>query len=205
MDSVGKNIVWSESSVGRGERRKLTGQNGCVVWLTGLSGSGKSTIAKKLERRLLEAGRMAYILDGDNIRHGLCSDLGFSPEDRSENIRRVGEVAALFADAGVVAIAAFISPFEADRRGAREAAGDNCFFEIFLDTPLDVCENRDPKGLYKKARRGEIEDFTGLGSPYEKPADPALSIDTSTVSVEEAVDAISELLECCRPTERKEK
>jgi len=154
----------------------------------------KIHIAKKLERRLLEAGRMAYILDGDNVRHGLCSDLGFSADDRSENIRRIGEVAALFADAGVITVAAFISPFAADRRRAAEAVGERRFIEVFLDTPLDVREDRDPKGLYEKARNGEIENFTGLDSPYEKPTAPALAIDTSSVSVDNAVGMISALL-----------
>ncbi len=189
-DAGEKNIVWSKSLLDASERKALTGQTGCVVWLTGLSGSGKSTIAKMLERRLLEAGRMAYILDGDNIRHGLSADLGFSEDNRAENIRRIGEVAALFADAGVVAIAAFISPFEAGRRKAKAAVGEERFVEVFVDAPLDVCETRDPKGLYKKARKGEIGDFTGIDSPYEKPSNPDLVIDTSTATVKEAVERL---------------
>lgn len=188
------NIVWSASYLSRSEREQLVGQKGCVVWLTGLSGSGKSTIAKELELKLVKGKSMAYVLDGDNIRHGLCSDLGFSDLDRSENIRRIGAASALFADAGVIAITAFISPFEKGRELAKESVGDDRFFEIFLNVPLAVCEERDPKGLYKKARNGEIENFTGIDSPYENPTHPQLAVDTSTLSVEESVDAILAML-----------
>ena len=190
-----RNLTWSESGVSRDFRERKIGQRGCVIWLTGLSGSGKSTIARKLESSLVSKGTLAYVLDGDNIRHGLCADLGFSSEERDENIRRVGEVAALFADAGVVTIAAFISPFRKAREKARKAAPENAFFEVYLDVPLEVCENRDPKGLYKKVRDGEISEFTGISSPYEKPETCELRIDTSKVSISKAVNLILELIE----------
>ena len=189
-----ENIVWSASHLSREEREKLIGQKGCVVWLTGLSGSGKSTIARELEWKLVNEKRIAYVLDGDNIRHGLCADLGFSDEDRSENIRRIGAAAALFADAGIIAITAFISPFAHGRELARKSVGEARFFEVFLNVPLAVCEERDPKGLYKKARNGEIEEFTGIDSPYEEPSHPQLAIDTSQLSVTESVAAIISML-----------
>jgi adenylylsulfate kinase len=192
--NMDKNLTWSESVVTREYREKATGQRGCVIWLTGLSGSGKSTIARELERQLIENGKMAYVLDGDNVRQGLCSDLGFSAEDRDENIRRVGEVAALFADSGVVTIAAFISPFIAARNRVAKTMGYERFFEVHLDVPLEVCEQRDPKGLYKKVRKGEIPEFTGVTSPYESPEHPALRIDTSKISVEDAVRLILDLI-----------
>ncbi|MBN1863374.1 MAG: adenylyl-sulfate kinase [Victivallales bacterium] len=185
-----ENIVWSAGFLSKSEREQLTGHKGCVVWLTGLSGSGKSTIAKELELSLVKSGNMAYILDGDNIRHGLNSDLGFSDDGRDENIRRIGEVAALFADAGVIAITAFISPFAKGREQARRAAGNSRFFEVFLDVPLHVCEARDPKGLYGKARKGEISNFTGIDSVYEKPHAPELVLDTSALSVEDSVKMV---------------
>ena len=154
------------------------GQRGCVVWFTGLSGSGKSTLARALEERLVSSGHLVYVLDGDNIRHGLNCDLGFSPEDRNENIRRIGEVAALFRDAGIVVLTAFISPYRADRDLARQAVGEDRFLEVFVDAPLATCEERDPKGLYVKARAGEIPEFTGLTAPYEEPPNPALVVNT---------------------------
>jgi len=184
------NITWSAGTVTADQRRRLLGQRGCVIWLTGLSGSGKSTIARALEERLIGIGRVAYVLDGDNIRHRLNSDLGFSPDERDENIRRVGEVGALFADAGVIAIAAFISPYQAARDRARAAAPDGAFVEAFVDAPLGVCETRDPKGLYRRARAGEIADFTGIDAPYEPPARPEVSLHTGTESVVESVDTI---------------
>lgn len=170
----------------------MNGKRGAVVWLTGLSGSGKTTVAHALAEALNRTGHLAYVLDGDRLRTGLNSDLGFSPDDRAENIRRAGEVAALFADAAVIAIAAFISPYREGRDGARRTAGAERFFEIYLDTPIDECERRDAKGLYRRARAGEIEDFTGVSAPYEPPPDPDLHI--RACSVEESVDRIAALL-----------
>jgi bifunctional enzyme CysN/CysC len=172
------NVVWHPSHIDRGARVADTGQRGATVWLTGLSGSGKSTVAVALEALLVGRGQAAYVLDGDNLRHGLNGDLGFSAEDRSENVRRVGEVARLFADAGVVALVPLISPYRADRdraRAAHEAAGVP-FVEVFVDTPLELCEQRDPKGLYARARAGEITGFTGIDDPYEAPASPELRL-----------------------------
>jgi len=162
-------------------------QKGATIWLTGLSGSGKSTIAKELERQLTEQGKLCYILDGDNIRHGLNRDLGFSMEDRKENIRRIAEVAALMNEAGVIVITSFISPYLSDRSDAREVIGVERMIEVFIDTPLETCEARDPKGLYKKARSGEITQFTGISDPYEPPVNPEITI--STEQVEPAVAA----------------
>jgi adenylylsulfate kinase len=189
------NIVWHQGAVNREDRQRLNGHRGCTVWLTGLSGAGKSTIAVDLEKRLLERGVRTYILDGDNVRHGLNKNLGFSPEDRTENIRRIGEVAKLFTDAGMVALTAFISPYRADRDQVRGlmAAGD--FVEVFVDCPVDVCEQRDVKGLYKKARAGEIKEFTGVSAPYEAPLRPELALDTSAQSVEESAKQILAYLE----------
>jgi adenylylsulfate kinase len=173
-----RNLRRHDGTVTRADRERLLGQRGTVVWLTGLSGSGKSTLARALEQRLARAGRLAVVLDGDNVRHGLCADLGFSAADRAENIRRIGHVAALLADAGVLAITAFISPFRADRAAARAVVGDG-FVEVFVDTPLAACEARDVKGLYAKARAGEIAEFTGVGSPYEPPGSPELHLATA--------------------------
>ena len=179
------NIVWHQGAVTREDRQRLNGHRGCTVWLTGLSGAGKSTIAVDLEKRLLERGVRTYILDGDNVRHGLNKNLGFSPEDRTENIRRIGEVAKLFTDAGMVALTAFISPYRADRDQVRGlmAAGD--FVEVFVDCPVDVCEQRDPKGLYKKARAGQLKNFTGIDDPYEAPLRAELTIDATSTSPQE--------------------
>ena len=162
---------------------------GFTIWFTGLSGAGKSTIAMEVERRLFNKGYQVYVLDGDNVRHGLNANLGFSPEDRAENIRRVGEVAALFADAGLIVITAFISPYRADRQRARSAAGDS-FHEIYIRADLATCESRDPKGLYKKARRGEISDFTGITAPYEEPESAELVVDTAKSDLEHSVAKI---------------
>ena len=189
-----KNIVWSQSNISPAQREKLLGYKGAVVWLTGLSGSGKSTIAKALEEELFRNGRNAYILDGDNVRHSLNADLGFSDEDRDENIRRVGAVAALFADAGIITIVSFISPFEIGRQKARQMVGDERFFEVFLNVPLKICEQRDPKGLYKKVRDGQISKFTGIDSPYEQPSNPDLIIDTAEKDVSYAVSEIINML-----------
>jgi adenylylsulfate kinase len=180
------NIVWHRGAVTREDRAQLNGHRGCTVWLTGLSGAGKSTIAVDLEKRLLERGVRTYILDGDNIRHGLNKNLGFSPEDRTENIRRIGEVAKLFTDAGLVAVTAFISPYRADRDQVRALMQPGDFVEVFLDCPVEVCEQRDVKGLYKKARAGEIKEFTGVSAPYEPPAKPELAINTAGQTVDES-------------------
>jgi bifunctional enzyme CysN/CysC len=181
-----ENITAVQSRVSPAERAGRNGHKGGVLWLTGLSGSGKSTIALELERQLFDAGYSVYVLDGDNIRHGLSSNLGFSPEDRSENIRRIGEVAALFADAGYIVVTAFISPYQADRDMARKAVGDD-FHEIFVKADVGLCERRDPKGLYQKARRGEIPEFTGVSAPYEAPADPEYTVDTAALDVDASV------------------
>jgi adenylylsulfate kinase len=189
------NIVWHQGAVTRNDRAQLNGHRGCTVWLTGLSGSGKSTIAVDVEKRLLERGVHTYILDGDNIRHGLNKNLGFSPEDRTENIRRIGEVAKLFTDAGLVAITAFISPYRADRDQVRAIMQAGDLIEVFVDCPVEVCEQRDVKGLYKKARAGEIKEFTGISAPYEAPAKAELTINTAGQSVEESAKQILEYLE----------
>ncbi|HWP65537.1 MAG TPA: adenylyl-sulfate kinase [Candidatus Limnocylindria bacterium] len=189
------NIVWHQGAVTREDREQLNGHKGCTVWLTGLSGSGKSTIAVDLEKRLCERGVRAYILDGDNIRHGLNKNLGFSPEDRTENIRRIGEVAKLFTDAGTVTITAFISPYRADRDQVRALMKNGDFIEVYVDCPVEVCEQRDVKGLYKKARAGEIREFTGISAPYEPPNSPELTIKTSQQSVEESSMQILRYLE----------
>ena len=188
------NIYWSRSKVTSGQRELRNAHCGCVIWFTGLSGSGKSTIAAELERELFNGGRQTCILDGDNIRHGLCSDLGFSPKDRTENIRRIGEVARLFADTGIICITAFISPYRADRDLARKIISAGKFIEIYLSAPLEVCEQRDPKGLYTRARAGEIKDFTGISAPYEPPLKPEIELPTNTLSVDECVAIILERL-----------
>jgi bifunctional enzyme CysN/CysC len=184
------NITAVEHRIGAEERWRRHGHSGGVVWLTGLSGSGKSTLAIELERRLFDRGWQAYVLDGDNVRHGLSADLGFSPEDRAENIRRIGEVAALFAQAGLVVITAFISPYRSDRAMARKAAG-SMFREVYVSADLSICEGRDPKGLYKKARRGEIPDFTGISAPYESPERPELVVDTAGQTVEQSTENLT--------------
>lgn len=187
---VSQNIVKSESLVSAEDRQKLLGQKGATVWLTGLSGSGKSTVAKELEQQLIQQGQLCYVLDGDNVRHGLNRDLGFSMEDRKENIRRIAEVAALMNDAGVIVITSFISPYISDRQSAREVIGDESFIEVFVDTPIEVCEQRDPKGLYKKARAGEIQQFTGISDPYEAPQDAELTLETESLSPQNAAEII---------------
>ena len=182
-----KNIVWHKSTVERGERESINGHKGVTVWLTGLSGSGKSTLDNLLEKALWERGARGYVLDGDIVRHGRNKDLGFSPEDRTENIRRIGEVAALFTDAGVINVTAFISPYREDRDQARACASEGRFVEVFVDCDLDECERRDPKGLYKKARAGEIPEFTGISAPYEAPDKAELTINTTRSSEDESV------------------
>lgn len=189
------NIYWSRGKVTAEQREARNRHRGCVLWLTGLSGSGKSTIATELERELFNLGRHVYILDGDNIRHGLCSDLGFSHEDRTENIRRIGEVAKLFADAGVICITAFISPYRADRTLARSILPRNRFLEVYVNAPVAVCEKRDPKGLYAKARSGEIRNFTGVSAPYEAPENPEIELNTDQLTIPESVARILEFLD----------
>jgi adenylyl-sulfate kinase len=185
-----KDIVWHDHKITRAERAANKNQKPCLLWFTGLSGSGKSTIANALDVALHERGYHTFLLDGDNVRHGLCSDLGFSDEDRVENIRRIGEVSKLFADSGLIVLSAFISPFVSDRRMVRKLFPAGEFIEVFMDTPLDTCEDRDPKGLYKKARAGEIKRFTGIDSPYEAPPHPEVRLDTSTMTVDECVEAL---------------
>ncbi len=189
------NIKWHHGKITKVDRVNLLNQKGVTIWLTGLSGSGKSTIAVELEHALIENRHQAYILDGDNIRHGLNKNLGFSPEDRTENIRRIGEVAKLFTDAGIITITAFISPYREDRDAVRRLLNDGEFIEVYVKCPLDVCEERDTKGLYKKARAGEVKDFTGISAPYEEPLNPELTIDSSKLTVEESTRAVLNYLE----------
>jgi len=190
--SIGKatNIVWHHSTVTRAARAHQRGHRSAILWFTGLSGAGKSTLANAVNSALFEQGLACYVLDGDNIRHGLCNDLGFSDADREENIRRIGEVAKLFLDAGVVVLTAFVSPFRADRQRARALVGPGDFIEIHCAADLDVCERRDTKGLYAKARAGEIKEFTGISSPYEAPEEPELRVDTGSRSLEESVEQV---------------
>ena len=189
------NITWHDHAVTREERHALRGHKGAILWFTGLSGSGKSTLANAVEGALYEKGFQTYVLDGDNVRHGLNKDLGFSPEDRHENIRRIGEVAHLFADAGLIAMTAFISPYVADRTMVRQMSSANRFIEIYCHSSLEVCEQRDPKGLYKKARAGEIKQFTGIDAPYEAPPQPELTIETGTQSLEDCAGEVVRYLE----------
>jgi adenylylsulfate kinase len=183
------NVVWHDHVITRNERESFLGQKGVLLWLTGLSGSGKSTIASIIEKKLHDNGKLCYILDGDNIRHGLNSDLGFSEEDRKENIRRVGEVAKLFVDAGIIVITAFISPFKEDRDSVRKKIGKD-FKEIYIRCDIKTCEKRDPKGLYKKARSGDIKEFTGVSQDYEEPENPEMTIDSDKISAEDSVNMI---------------
>ena len=189
------NIVWHEASVDRAARADKRGHRSAILWFTGLSGSGKSTLANAVNAALFERGLATYVLDGDNVRHGLCKDLGFSDADREENIRRIGEVAKLFLDAGVIVLTAFVSPFRADRDKARDLVEAGDFFEIFCAADLDVCESRDPKGLYAKARSGAIKEFTGISSPYEAPDTPELKIDTGAQELAESVEVVIRALQ----------
>ncbi|MGG0719626.1 adenylyl-sulfate kinase [Robertmurraya massiliosenegalensis] len=184
------NLTWHKSTISKLERRNQNGHGSCVLWFTGLSGSGKSTIANAVSSELFRHGINEYVLDGDNIRHGLNKDLGFSEKDRTENIRRIGEVAKLFVDSGKIVTTAFISPFQSDRDQVRALFEDDEFFEIYIDCPLEECEKRDPKQLYAKARRGEIKDFTGINSPYEAPKYPDLVIHTNELTIQESVEKI---------------
>ena len=196
-----KNLRWHAGEVSRQERCERLGQRGLVVWMTGLSGSGKSTIAVGVEKELNALGHTVYRLDGDNIRHGLNADLGFSEEDRAENIRRVAEVASLFQDAGLITLVSFISPMRAMRSSARERIGPDAFFEVFVKADVDTCRQRDTKGLYEKAVKGEIGDFTGVSAPYEEPDNPQLVVDTTRLSVEQSVAAV---VQAVRPLIHKE-
>jgi len=189
------NITWHESTVTVEDREKLLNQRGCVVWFTGLSGSGKSTLANAVAYLLHEREHHTYVLDGDNVRHGLNKNLGFSPEDREENIRRVGEVSKLFVDAGTIVMTAFISPYRADRDQARDLIIDDRFVEVYVECPLDVCEERDPKGLYKKARTGEIKEFTGISAPYEEPLKSEVVVNTSELTIIESAQKVIKHLE----------
>lgn len=188
------NIVWHHGQLSEAQRLEKLGQKGAVIWLTGLSGSGKSTVAREVELALVENGLNAYVLDGDNIRHGLNKNLGFSPEDRKENIRRIGEVAKLFCEANVITLTAFISPYREDRDLARSLVPEGQFFEVFCDAPLETCEERDPKGLYKKARAGEIPEFTGISAPYETPDKPELRLKTGDEDLESSTRDILQML-----------
>ena len=194
-ESKSTNITWHAGQVTRKDREKVLGQRGVTLWLTGLSGSGKSTVAVAAEHALVERGRLTYVLDGDNVRHGLNKNLGFSPDDRTENIRRIAEVAKLFTDAGVIVLTSFISPYRADRDAARAIFGEGDFVEVFVSTSLETCEERDPKGLYKKARAGQIPDFTGISAPYEAPERPELVLDTGKLAVPESVAALLRYLD----------
>lgn len=188
------NIIWHRATVTRARREALNGHRGAILWFTGLSGAGKSTLAHAVEEQLHQRGYRTFVLDGDNVRHGLCKDLGFTPEDRVENIRRIGEMAKLFIEAGIIVLTAFISPFRAERERVRSLVEQGDFIEIHCDSPLEVCESRDVKGLYKKARAGLIPDFTGISSPYETPQNPELIVNTGTTDLNSCVrQVISEL------------
>jgi len=189
-ESKSTNITWHVGDVTREQRESLLGQRGVTIWLTGLSGSGKSTVAVAAEKKLVEMGKAAYVLDGDNVRHGLNSNLGFSPDDRTENIRRIGEVAKLFTDAGMIVLTSFISPYRADRDQVREKMNHGDFVETYVSASVETCEGRDVKGLYKKARAAEIPEFTGISAPYEEPDKAELILDTNSQSVEESVDQL---------------
>lgn len=184
------NTVWHHATVTRTRREVQNKHRGAIIWFTGLSGAGKSTLAHAVEEELYQRGCRTFVLDGDNVRHGLCGDLGFSPQDRVENIRRIGEMAKLFMEAGVIVLTAFISPYRADRERVRGMVEHGDFIEIYCDTPIEVCENRDIKGLYKKARAGQIAEFTGISSPYEKPENPELTVNTGTEEVEVCVKQV---------------
>ena len=193
MNTTSENIVAVTHRVNAEQRWNINKHKGGVLWFTGLPGSGKSTLAIELEHRLFQSGKQAYVLDGDNVRHGLSSDLGFSPEDRTENIRRIGEVAALFAEAGFIVITAFISPYLADRDLARKCSGD-MFNEVFIETPVEICEERDPKGHYQMARAGKITEFTGISAPYEVPPSPELKVTTPDRQITDCVRELEEFV-----------
>lgn len=185
-----ENIVWHKHKVEKLDRSKQKKQKPCILWFTGLSGAGKSTVADAVEQKLFELGHHTYLLDGDNVRHGLNKDLGFSDADRVENIRRIGEMAKLFADAGLIVMSAFISPFRSDRQMVRDLVEEKEFVEVYISTPLSTCEERDPKGLYKKARSGQIKNFTGIDSDYEVPQHPEVTLNTAELNVNECVERV---------------
>ena len=189
------NVVWHQATIDRSHREQQNGHKSTILWFTGLSGSGKSTLAHAVESRLHKNGSRTYVLDGDNVRHGLCGDLGFSDKDRVENIRRVGEVAKLFTEAGIITLTAFISPFIADRDRVRGLVETGDFVEIYCQCALEVCEDRDVKGLYKKARAGEIPEFTGINSPYEEPVNPEVTVNTAELTLEQSVDKVISYLQ----------
>lgn len=193
-ESIKNNVAWHNATVTRTRRERLNGHRATLVWFTGLSGSGKSTIAHTVEEKLHRLGNRTFVFDGDNVRHGLCGDLGFSTQDRHENIRRIGEMAKLFLEAGVLSLAAFISPYRRDREFVRDLVGEASFVEIYCRCPVDICEQRDVKGLYQRARRGEIKEFTGVSAPYEEPQSPDLVLDTSTMPVDQCVETVFGLL-----------
>lgn len=190
MERRATNVVWHHGLVDPERRAELLGHRGAVVWFTGLSGSGKSTIAREVERLLLHRHHAVAVLDGDNLRHGLNADLGFSPADRTENIRRVGAVAQIIAESGILCLAAFVSPYRADRQAVRDRLGELPFIEVFVDTPIEVCEARDPKGLYARARTGEIKDFTGISAPYEPPLEPELTVRTDGQTAAQSAEQV---------------
>lgn len=191
---MNNNVVWHQATVTRARRERLNGHRSFLVWFTGLSGAGKSTLAHAVEERLHNQGCRTFVFDGDNVRHGLCADLGFSHTDRAENLRRIGEMARLFLDAGIIALTAFISPLAADRDQVRRMFAPGEFFEIFCECPLEICEARDTKGIYQRARRGEIREFTGISAPYEAPEHPHLTLHTGTQSLEPCVDEVLRLI-----------
>lgn len=192
--SESNNITWHDSEVTKEERQNRNGHKSAVIWFTGLSGSGKSTVSVALEKALFNEGKQTYRLDGDNVRHGLNKNLGFSPEDRTENIRRIGEVAKLMVDAGSITVTAFISPYKQDRDNVRAILEDEEFIEVYTKCSVEECENRDPKGLYKKARSGEIPEFTGISAPYEAPDHPEIILDTEHESIDQSVDRVIQYL-----------
>jgi adenylylsulfate kinase len=197
MDNISNkssNVVWHHATVTRKRREKMNGHGGVILWFTGLSGAGKSSLAHAVEEELHQLGCRTFVFDGDNVRHGLCADLGFSAEDRVENIRRVGEMAKLFVETGVIALTAFISPFLSDRERVRSLVPHGDFLEIYCHCPLEICEQRDVKGLYQRARAGKIKDFTGISSPYEDPVDPELIVETGILTMEESVAQVMQLL-----------
>lgn len=195
MNNKSSDTVWHHATVTRARRQELNGHKSAIIWFTGLSGAGKSTLAHAVEERLHQMTCRTFVFDGDNVRHGLCGDLGFSEEERRENIRRIGEMAKLFVEAGVIALTAFISPFRADRLKVRQLAAPGDFIEVYCRCPIEVCEQRDVKGMYRRARAGEIRDFTGISSPYEEPENPELAVDTGSMPLELCVDQVVDYLQ----------